>query len=189
MDSTGCTPKKVMGVAQKLYKMYKKTSGEGAPAGSTATRGGADILSKMAAAVTGDNKWKLTNIGGIGTDEDKALRKKAAESEAEFDGAGAAVGIEVWRVEKFKPAKQPARAGNLSLYSGDCYIVLKTSLKPDSEVLEWQLHYWIGKDSTQDESGSAAYFTVNLDDLLNQKVCSMCCPCYRCSYSRCVFYL
>jgi len=173
MEKFGCTPKKMLGIGKKLFSMYKDhaASNGGAPP-ATSSRDAADILGKMAAAVTGDNKWKLTNIGGIGSDEDKELRQKAAQSEAQFDGAGETPGIEIWRVEKFEPARQEPRVGNLSLYSGDCYIILKTTKKPDSDALDWQLHYWIGKDSTQDESGSAAYFTVNIDDLLNQKVSS-----------------
>lgn len=159
----------MFGLGKKLFAIVKDQVGAAQQQPTSTTRNATDILGKMAEAIAGDNKWKLTNIGGIGSDEDKQLRQKAAESEAAFDGAGQQVGIEIWRVEKFEPVKQEPRAGNLSLYSGDCYIVLKTTQKPDSEVLDWQLHYWIGKDSTQDESGSAAYYTVNVDDLLHQK--------------------
>lgn len=131
----------------------------------------AERLSAMsAAAPDAENKWQLTNMAGIGSDEDKVLREKAAESEAEFEGAGQEAGIEIWRVEKFEPKRIELRADNISLFSGDCYIVLKTTKIEDSDALKWELHYWIGKDSTQDESGSAAVFTVNLDDLLDQKV-------------------
>lgn len=128
------------------------------------------MISSMSAAIMeDDNTWRLTNIGGMGSDDDKEFRKKAAESEVEFEGAGQEPGLEIWRIEKFSPNRLDIRAENLSLYSGDCYIVLKTTQKEDSDALEWNLHYWIGKDSTQDESGSAAYFTVNLDDMLEQK--------------------
>ena len=37
---------------------------------------------------------------------------------------------------------------------------------PDSEKLLYDLHFWIGAESTQDEYGVAAYKTVELDDLL-----------------------
>lgn len=153
-------------IGKKLYDMYSSSTGTSE---RSVKPSATDLLSEMASAVPGENKWKLTNIGGIGSDQDKDVREKAAESEEEFENAGQAPGIEIWRIEKFQPEKLEIRAGNLSLYSGDCYIILKTT-ETEGGQLDWQLHYWIGKDSTQDESGSAAYFTVNIDDLLNQKV-------------------
>lgn len=117
-----------------------------------------------------EDGWKLTNIGGIGSEEDTALRKAAAENESAFDGAGEAPGLEIWRIEKFEPVKLSPRGGTLSLYSGDAYIALNTWQEDGSEALQWTLHYWIGQDSTQDESAAAAYFTVVIDDLLGQKV-------------------
>lgn len=139
----------------------------------------AKLLSSIAAGVSGDNKWKLSNIGGIGTEDDKNLRENAAKSESEFEGAGSSEGIEVWRIEKFEPEKIALKSNSISFFSGDSYIILKTT-ELESGQFEWNLHFWIGKDSTQDESTSAAYFTVNIDDLLNQKVRSffsfiLCC--------------
>jgi len=53
-------------------------------------------------------------------------------------------------------------------YSGDSYILLHTYKKrPDSDALAWDVHFWLGKFTTQDEAGTAAYKTVELDDLLN----------------------
>lgn len=137
----------------------------------------ADVLASMSAALPGEaSKWQLTNIGGIGSDDDKELREQAAQSEPEFEGAGQDVGLEIWRVEKFSPERLDVRADNLSLYSGDSYIVMNTTKKEDSDALDWQIHYWIGKDSTKDEYGSAAYFAVNLDDLLGGKVSYLSSP-------------
>jgi hypothetical protein len=51
-----------------------------------------------------------------------------------------------------------------------CYrAVILSSYKrtPDSEKLSYDLHFWIGEESTQDEYGVAAYKTVELDDLLS----------------------
>ena len=33
------------------------------------------------------------------------------------------------------------------LYTGDCYIVLKTEWNENSE-LDWTIHFWIGNDSS-----------------------------------------
>lgn len=52
-------------------------------------------------------------------------------------------------------------------YSGDSYIVLNTYKKnPESDALAWDIHFWLGKFTTQDEAGTAAYKTVELDDML-----------------------
>ena len=53
-------------------------------------------------------------------------------------------------------------------HEGDSYIILNT-FKPDpeSEKLAFDLHFWIGDYSTQDEYGTAAYKTVECDAFLN----------------------
>ena len=52
---------------------------------------------------------------------------------------------------------------------GDSYIILNTYVKdPENnpDKLAWDAHFWIGSESTQDEYGTAAYKTVELDDKL-----------------------
>eukprot|EP00184_Porphyridium_aerugineum_P008162 CAMPEP_0184692982 /NCGR_PEP_ID=MMETSP0313-20130426/1298_1 /TAXON_ID=2792 /ORGANISM="Porphyridium aerugineum, Strain SAG 1380-2" /LENGTH=342 /DNA_ID=CAMNT_0027150919 /DNA_START=143 /DNA_END=1171 /DNA_ORIENTATION=+ len=111
-------------------------------------------------------KWQNSNIGGVGSERDKALRKTAAETEHEFDGAGEELGIEIWRVEKFKPVRQPKNTYG-KFHSGDSYIVLHTYQKPGEAKYRWDLFYWQGEESTNDEKGASAYYTVNLDDKLD----------------------
>lgn len=113
-------------------------------------------------------KFEDSNLAGIGSDLDARLRRAAADSEAEFDGAGEQPGLELWRVEKFE-MKKLDESDHGTFYSGDAYIVLHTYDVPDSETLAWNLHFLLGKDSTQDERGTAAYMTVNLDDKLGGK--------------------
>lgn len=49
------------------------------------------------------------------------------------------------------PAKLHGR-----FYSGDSYIILNTYHKKGQGALVWDIHFWIGKLSTQDEYGTAA---------------------------------
>jgi Gelsolin repeat/Villin headpiece domain len=72
-------------------------------------------------------------------------------------------GIEVWRIENMNPEIVDQKEHG-KFYSGDCYIVLHTIQK--SSALEWDLFFWIGRDSTQDEQGAVAYRAVELDDML-----------------------
>eukprot|EP00184_Porphyridium_aerugineum_P007933 CAMPEP_0184692016 /NCGR_PEP_ID=MMETSP0313-20130426/668_1 /TAXON_ID=2792 /ORGANISM="Porphyridium aerugineum, Strain SAG 1380-2" /LENGTH=369 /DNA_ID=CAMNT_0027149811 /DNA_START=144 /DNA_END=1253 /DNA_ORIENTATION=+ len=111
--------------------------------------------------------WKDSNLAGIGSDLDKNLRKLAAESEEEFHGAGKKVGVEVWRIEKFEAVKIKNEKELGVWHRGDSYIVLQT-YKEGSE-LKWNLYYFLGSQSTQDEMGSAAILTINLDDMLGTK--------------------
>jgi len=53
-----------------------------------------------------------------------------------------------------------------TFYSGDSYIILNTYRKKDAPKILWDVHFWLGKFTTQDEAGTAAYKTVELDDLL-----------------------
>lgn len=129
-----------------------------------------NVLAALSSTTTGEDvKLELTNLAGVGSEDDQRLREEAAKHEAEFEGAGQKPGLEAWRIEKFSPQRLPIRAENISLYSGDSYIFLKTTQKEGSAAFDWHLHYWIGKDSTQDEFGAAAYFAVNIDDLLSGK--------------------
>ncbi|CAB4015468.1 gelsolin 2 [Paramuricea clavata] len=54
-------------------------------------------------------------------------------------------------------------------YNDDSYIILNTYKKPKGDELLYDVHFWIGQNSTQDEYGTAAYKTVELDTLLDDK--------------------
>jgi len=106
---------------------------------------------------------KDTNVEGIGSKENRDLRKKAAETEKAWKGAGKVPGLQIWRIEKFKVKKWPkSRYGEF--YSGDSYIILHTIKVQDK--LAYDVYFWLGAETTQDEAGTAAYKTVELDDLL-----------------------
>ncbi|KAH8114458.1 fragmin60 [Phellopilus nigrolimitatus] len=108
-----------------------------------------------------------SNIALLGSDLEHRAREHAGDAEPAWASAGAAPGLAIWRIEQFRVARWPAeRAG--TFYDGDSYIVLHTYKKtPDADVLAYDLHFWLGENTSQDEAGTAAYKTVELDDHLN----------------------
>ncbi|KAG6834640.1 hypothetical protein H0H93_008304, partial [Arthromyces matolae] len=114
-----------------------------------------------------------SNIALLGSDLEKRVRESAGDSEGAWVGAGSVPGLQIWRIEKFKVVdwlKWPESEGaskreQAKFYDGDSYIVLHTYKKtPDAESLSYDLHFWLGENTTQDEAGTAAYKTVELDD-------------------------
>ena len=121
------------------------------------------------------------------------MKKESAQTEPAWKGAGDAVGLQIWRIVKFKVTHWPKEDYG-KFYDGDSYIILHTYKKPEGDVstceawrhcvarycavrtslrvracvqeLLYDVHFWIGRDSTQDEYGTAAYKTVELDTLV-----------------------
>lgn len=112
---------------------------------------------------------KDSNIALLGSDLEKRVREHAGDTESAWTDAGTSLGLQIWRIEKFHLVPWPAdRAG--SFYDGDSYIVLHTYKKtPKAESFSYDLHFWLGENTTQDEAGTAAYKTVELDDHLHGK--------------------
>jgi len=108
---------------------------------------------------------KDSNIANIGSDLDKKVRQAAAQTEKAWTNAGKEVGMQIWRIEKFTVQSVPKDTYG-TFYSGDSYILLNTYKKKDAPKILWDVHFWLGKFTTQDEAGTAAYKTVELDDLL-----------------------
>lgn len=81
-----------------------------------------------------------------------------------FDGVGQEAGIVIWRIEQMEVKPVPVSQYG-SFYSGDSYIVLHTKQTKGGSV-EWNIHFWLGKDTSQDEAGAAAIKSVELDDVL-----------------------
>jgi len=105
-----------------------------------------------------------TNMALFGTPIEKEIKKHAAQGEPAWQHAGKAVGIEIWRVEKFKIVAWPKDQYG-KFFSGDSYIVLHTYKVEDA--LRYNVHFWLGEHTTLDEAGTAAYKTVELDDFLD----------------------
>ncbi|NXO63622.1 VILI protein, partial [Phainopepla nitens] len=72
-------------------------------------------------------------------------------------------GIQIWRIENMEMVPVPTKSyGNF--YEGDCYIVLST--RKSGSSFSYDIHYWLGKESSQDEQGAAAIYTTQMDDHL-----------------------
>lgn len=85
-------------------------------------------------------------------------------SEPAFIEAGKVAGLELWRIDALTPIKQSFSNGQFhSKYS---YIVLSTS-KYKSGSFRWNIHFWLGNATTQDEASIAAFKTMELNDCLN----------------------
>jgi len=106
-----------------------------------------------------------SNIANLGSDLEKKVKAAAAEKEPAWDNAGKKVGMQIWRIEKFKVKAWPTEQYG-SFYDGDSYICLNTYKKPGLEALLFDVHFWLGTHTSQDEAGTAAYKTVELDDKL-----------------------
>ncbi|GAB2219123.1 hypothetical protein Droror1_Dr00006752 [Drosera rotundifolia] len=81
-----------------------------------------------------------------------------------FQGAGQKAGIEIWRIENFRPVPVDKSAHG-KFFTGDSYVILKTTASK-SGALRHDIHYWLGKDTSQDEAGAAAIKTIELDATL-----------------------
>lgn len=134
---------------------------------------------KAAEEAKADKKWdgdgiplEDTNMAGVGGEEDKANRKAAAGGEPAWEGIGQEPGLWVFRIESFKVVPWPKEKYG-KFHEGDSYIVMQTEFGfeeetgTQSEKLEHDIHFWLGKRTSTDEKGTAAYKTVELDDFFD----------------------
>ena len=80
------------------------------------------------------------------------IKAASADGEEAWRGVGEAPGLRCWRIEKFKVVAWPERQYG-TFYDGDSYVVLHTYARGDA--LAWDVFFWIGKKSSQDEYGTA----------------------------------
>ncbi|XP_064290876.1 villin-1 [Passer domesticus] len=72
-------------------------------------------------------------------------------------------GIQIWRIESMEMVPVPTKSyGNF--YEGDCYVLLST--RKSGSSFSYDVHYWLGKESSQDEQGAAAIYTTQMDEHL-----------------------
>jgi len=112
-----------------------------------------------------DYKIEDTNMALFGTDIEKKVKHEASTHEEQWQNAGKKEGVEIWRIEQFKVVPVPLTKYG-QFYNGDSYIVLRTHALPNNNFT-YDIHFWLGEYTTQDEAGTAAYKTVELDDFFH----------------------
>ena len=108
-----------------------------------------------------------SNLSNLGSIYEKALRMQRAEAEPEWKKIKKEPGLYIWRIEKFSLIPWPQESYG-TFYQGDTYIILSITKKDDSLI--YTAHEWVGQDSSCDESGTAAYKIVELDDYFNREI-------------------
>jgi gelsolin len=108
--------------------------------------------------------WKDNNLQMFGGDVEKKIKAAAALGEPEWDIVGKTTKprLFIWRIEKYKVKEWPHDQYG-KFYNGDSYIILNIWQEKNSPALNYDVHFWIGGKSTQDEYTTAAYKTVELD--------------------------
>src|SRR5512142_2160260 len=113
---------------------------------------------------------KDSNVELIGSDIDHKVKYASAASEPAWNNGvvGVSPGLLVWRIEQFEVIAWPKdRYG--TFYDGDSYIVLHSFKvgKEEDAKLGHDVFFWLGAHTSQDEAGTAAYKTVELDEFLH----------------------
>jgi gelsolin len=110
---------------------------------------------------------KDSNVELIGSEIDHQVKYNSAKTEPAWnDGkVGESPGLLIWRIEQFEVVPLP-REQYGQFYDGDSYIVLHSYKLGDDDKLGHEIFFWLGEHTTQDEAGTAAYKTVELDEFL-----------------------
>nr|ACO09895.1 Villin-1 [Osmerus mordax] len=72
-------------------------------------------------------------------------------------------GLQIWRIEDMEVVPFPSKAYG-QFFEGDSYIILYTTQVHSS--FTYDIHFWLGKSTSQDEQGAAAIYTTLMDDHL-----------------------
>jgi len=108
-----------------------------------------------------------SNIENLGSDLEWKIKQASAQTEQAWHGVGNREGLRIWRIEKFHVVPWPEEKYG-TFYNGDSYIVLHT-YKDEGGEFHYDIHFWLGQNTSLDEAGTAAYKTVELDTLLDDK--------------------
>jgi len=117
---------------------------------------------------------KDSNVELIGTDIDHQVKYNSAATEPAWNDGRVSIepGLFIWRIEDFAVVPVPKETHG-QFFDGDSYIVLHTEKIESSseqgqgqEQLVHDIFFYLGAHTSQDEAGTAAYKTVELDEFL-----------------------
>ncbi|PVH95491.1 gelsolin [Periconia macrospinosa] len=124
--------------------------------------------------------WRDSNVELVNSELDHKVKYQSAATEPAWNNGviGKEPGLYIWRIENFEVVPWPKEKYG-SFHEGDSYIVLKTvavkrqdgdngTEETDKEdKLVHDIYFWLGAHTSQDEAGTAAYKTVELDEFLH----------------------
>ena len=115
--------------------------------------------------------WRNSNVELVNSDIDHKVKYQSAATEPAWNNGviGIQPGLFIWRIEDFEVVPRPKETYG-SFYEGDSYIVLqseKIKAEAHEDKLLHDIYFWLGRYTTQDEAGTAAYKTVELDEFLH----------------------
>ncbi|KAL3477708.1 hypothetical protein BJX99DRAFT_225980 [Aspergillus californicus] len=113
---------------------------------------------------------KDSNVELINSSLDHNIKHTSATTEPAWNNGliGQEAGLFIWRIENFQVVPWPKNKTG-EFFNGDSYIVLNSvKLKDDDNAkLRHEIFFWLGSRTSQDEAGTAAYKTVELDEFLH----------------------
>ncbi|KAI0423819.1 putative actin-binding protein Fragmin [Xylaria sp. FL1042] len=113
--------------------------------------------------------WRDSNVEFINSEIDHKVKYSSAATEPAWQGVGETPGLHIWRIEDFQVVAWPKLQYG-DFHEGDSYIILHSynvGSKDSEEKLGHEIYFWLGSKTTQDEAGTAAYKTVELDEYLH----------------------
>ncbi|KAJ4301082.1 hypothetical protein N0V90_003172 [Kalmusia sp. IMI 367209] len=119
--------------------------------------------------------WRDSNVALINSDIDHKVKYQSASTEPAWSNGtvGSEPGLYIWRIEDFEVVPWP-KGQYGSFHEGDSYIVLKSDRvkktaneEENKDRLVHDIFFWLGSHTSQDEAGTAAYKTVELDEYLH----------------------
>ncbi|KAF9730620.1 hypothetical protein PMIN06_012766 [Paraphaeosphaeria minitans] len=122
--------------------------------------------------------WRDSNVALINSDLDHKVKHQSASTEPAWNNGiiGREPGLFIWRIEAFEVVPLPQEQYG-AFHEGDSYIVLKSDRikraageqggNEDESEMVHVIFFWLGSHTSQDEAGTAAYKTVELDEFLH----------------------
>lgn len=112
--------------------------------------------------------WKDSALSLFGSDEGKEISAENAAKSTAWRNAGKELGTSIFRINRHKLEKW-LEEDNGKFFAGDSYVVLHTSKQPGSEEFRFDIHFWVGKYTSNEDYARAAFKAIELDVLMEKK--------------------